>query len=153
MDQLSILLPSVWLGLTVGQIIVLMLWLGINVGGVMIQSDPMSNVRLCLAWAGDYLPVAKPKRAAHIAVAQLPFVFALAAKNSLTSLLGKDYARLNFLHRFCGRMIVLCGAFHGGLYLFSPTLSVVQAGSTMRLWGMSSVGCLSVALHAMVSTY
>ncbi|KAL8292851.1 hypothetical protein RQP46_000545 [Phenoliferia psychrophenolica] len=52
------------------------------------------------------------KRPGYIAVAQIPPVFLLAAKNTPVSIVGKGYEKLNFLHRVAGRMMILGGALH-----------------------------------------
>jgi hypothetical protein len=71
-----------------------MLWLGVTVAGVLLESDLMTNVRLPRYKKTLAHPAAQPKRSADIAVAQIPFVFALGAKNSLTVLLGKGYEKV-----------------------------------------------------------
>ncbi|KZT58483.1 ferric reductase-like transmembrane component, partial [Calocera cornea HHB12733] len=52
-------------------------------------------------------------RAGFMALALIPPVFLLAAKNSiLTLLLSTGYEKLNFLHRWAGRMMFLCALVH-----------------------------------------
>ncbi|CAK5275854.1 unnamed protein product [Mycena citricolor] len=62
-----------------------------------------------------------PNRAGFLALAQLPPVFLFASKNSpLTALLlppGTDYTRLNYIHRWAGRLLVLCGLVHGTMWI------------------------------------
>lgn len=49
-----------------------------------------------------------PTRAAWVGVSQLPFVFAFGTKNNVISgLLGLGYEKLNFMHRFVARLVVL----------------------------------------------
>ncbi|KAK2460220.1 hypothetical protein APHAL10511_007755 [Amanita phalloides] len=59
-----------------------------------------------------------PIRSAYIAAAQLPFLYAFAAKNGIPgSLLGMGYQSLNFLHRYIGCIIVLASNVHSiGLF-------------------------------------
>ncbi|KAJ6558686.1 hypothetical protein B0H10DRAFT_2240807 [Mycena sp. CBHHK59/15] len=65
----------------------------------------------CVATTGPFVDL---DRMAWIAISQLPLVILLASKNNvLGMLLGAGYERLNFLHRFAGRVVVLgCNA-HG----------------------------------------
>jgi ferric-chelate reductase len=54
-----------------------------------------------------------PVRAGWVAVAQVPFVFAFASKNNVISgLLGLGYEKLNFMHRFVARLVVLAANVH-----------------------------------------
>ncbi len=54
----------------------------------------------------------------YMAIAQLPFVFLFATKNSILSLLWhKGYEKLNFLHRWAGRSMFLLAILHGSFWL------------------------------------
>jgi ferric-chelate reductase len=54
-------------------------------------------------------------RAAWLAVAQIPLLILLAGKNNLIGLLtGVSYARLNILHRWVARMLLLLATIHFG---------------------------------------
>ncbi|EEB88280.1 hypothetical protein MPER_13966, partial [Moniliophthora perniciosa FA553] len=58
-------------------------------------------------------PFADPDRYGWIAVSQYPVALALAAKNSvLGGFLGVGYEKLNFMHRFIGKLIVLAANIH-----------------------------------------
>jgi ferric-chelate reductase len=55
-----------------------------------------------------------------VAVAQLPLVFILGSKESVLPWLlghGRGYEKLNILHRWVGRGIVIGGLLHGGLWI------------------------------------
>jgi len=53
-----------------------------------------------------------------MAIAQLPFVFLFATKNSVLSLLWqRGYERLNFLHRWAGRGIFVSATIHGAFWI------------------------------------
>jgi len=61
-----------------------------------------------------------PNRAGFLAIAQLPVVFLFATKNSLLSLAlgaGRGWEKLNFLHRWSGRGMLLGAAVHGSLWI------------------------------------
>lgn len=99
----KVLLPSVPVfNLTVGQVLVCVGYEALVLLFLFIQS-------------GSF--VTNYKRPGYISVAQIPAVFLLATKNSLVSILGKGYEKLNFLHRVAGRMMILCGAIHT-IYFF-----------------------------------
>lgn len=54
-----------------------------------------------------------PTRAGWVGIAQLPFVFAFGTKNNVIGgLLGMGYEKLNFIHRFVARLVVLAVNVH-----------------------------------------
>ncbi|WVQ76456.1 hypothetical protein IAR50_006124 [Cryptococcus sp. DSM 104548] len=62
-------------------------------------------------------PLADGNRAGYTAVWLLPVVVALGMKvNAVGLLVGKGYEKLNFLHRFTGRLLFIGGTFHAGYY-------------------------------------
>ena len=64
--------------------------------------------------------VSNPNRAGFLALAQLPPVFLLSAKNSPLSLLLPPffpYTHLNALHRWAGRGLFLAAGIHGSLWI------------------------------------
>lgn len=55
-----------------------------------------------------------------MAIAQLPVVFLFATKNSIVSLMlgpGHGYERLNYIHRWSGRLLFLGATVHGSLWI------------------------------------
>ncbi|KAL0576626.1 hypothetical protein V5O48_005356 [Marasmius crinis-equi] len=91
-------------------------------------------------------PFGTPDRYGWIAVAQYPFVVALAGKNNLLGiLLGLGYEKLNFMHRFIGRVIVLAANIHGLGYLYQWTILGI-AKSALKAptayWGLIALICL-----------
>jgi ferric-chelate reductase len=57
-----------------------------------------------------------------LTLAQLPVVFLFSTKNSILSFLlgpGVGYEKLNFLHRWSGRLLFLTGVLHGSLWIRS----------------------------------
>ena len=53
-----------------------------------------------------------------MSVAQLPVIFLFASKNGILSLLlGRGYDKLNFLHRWAGRAILMTTTIHGSLWI------------------------------------
>ncbi|WVR03427.1 hypothetical protein IAU60_000418 [Kwoniella sp. DSM 27419] len=80
---------------------------------------------VCAIWAAlmgvglfyDNSVVNQPVRAGFCAVNLLPIVFLLAEKvNWIGHLIGVGYEKLNFLHRFLGRLIFVASTFHGASY-------------------------------------
>ena len=63
-------------------------------------------------------------RNVHVrSVAQFPVLFLLATKNNmLSALVGKSYVKLNFIHRFAGRSVIVCSVLHSALYVKSRAL-------------------------------
>jgi ferric-chelate reductase len=58
--------------------------------------------------------------AGFISMAQLPIVFLFATKNSIVSFLlgpGVGYEKLNFLHRWSGRVMFFAALLHGALWI------------------------------------
>lgn len=73
------------------------------------------SYRLCLLISSGFL-IRFPT--GFLSLAQLPFVFMYAAKSSpLTLLLGRGYEKLNFLHRWAGRTLLLTATIHGSLWI------------------------------------
>ncbi|KAF9266856.1 hypothetical protein L218DRAFT_857455 [Marasmius fiardii PR-910] len=66
-----------------------------------------------------------PVRFGWISVGQLPFLFLFSTKNNLLGLLmGIGYEKLNFLHRFVGRLVIIAANVHSVHY--SESRSVLQ---------------------------
>lgn len=84
-------------GYSVGQTIILACYAVIIGFGILFYSNPVTN----------------PQRAGWIAVSQYPVAVLLASKNSLIGLLvGKGYEKLNYLHRWVGRLMFISIVFH-----------------------------------------
>jgi hypothetical protein len=92
-----------------------------------------------------------------LAIAQLPIVFLFASKNSVVSLLlgpGHGYEKLNFIHRWSGRLMFLAAVLHGALWIRNhlqydlPIIGQQKEGSgvaTLGLLGVIVVSSLPVA--------
>ncbi|KAL8276777.1 hypothetical protein RQP46_010833 [Phenoliferia psychrophenolica] len=89
------------LDLTVGQVLVCATYQVLVFVFLLLNSGPLE---------ANYL------RPGYISVAQIPAVYLLATKNSVLSVIGKSYEKLNFLHRIAGRMMIVCGILHSVLY-------------------------------------
>ncbi|KAG5640475.1 hypothetical protein DXG03_008380 [Asterophora parasitica] len=98
-----------------------------------------------LCYAGFYKssPFSDPVRTGWVAVAQLPFVFALAAKNNILGmLLGFTYEKLNYLHRFVGRLVVIAANIHSLGYIYKWSIAGTfrqQISHPFSTWGLVAV--------------
>ncbi|GLB41051.1 putative ferric reductase like transmembrane component [Lyophyllum shimeji] len=103
-----------------------------------------------LAYAGLYRsnPFTDPVRTGWVAVAQLPILFALATKNSIPGmLLGFSYTKLNFLHRYLGRFVVLCANIHALGYIYKWSLQgtfAATASKPFAIWGLVALVAMDV---------
>ncbi|KAF5381629.1 hypothetical protein D9615_005461 [Tricholomella constricta] len=85
-------------------------------------------------------PFSDPVRTGWVAIAQLPFAFALATKNNILGmLLGFTYEKLNYLHRFIGRLIVIAVNIHSLGYFYKWSIAGIfqrQISRPSAMWGL-----------------
>ena len=83
-----------------------------------------------------------------IALAQFPVVFLFATKNSLVSLLlgpGNGYEKLNFIHRWSGRVMFLGAVLHGSLWIRNHLqYNLPILGQQKETSGVASLGVLGI---------
>ena len=83
-----------------------------------------------------------------IALAQFPVVFLFATKNSLLSLLlgpGNGYEKLNFIHRWSGRVMFLGAVLHGSLWIRNHLqYDIPILGQQKETSGVASLGVLGI---------
>ncbi|KAI8452651.1 hypothetical protein BY996DRAFT_3126367 [Phakopsora pachyrhizi] len=88
------------------------------------------------------------RRFGFISIAQLPVLVTLSMKNSpINLLIGQGYEKLNFLHRFIGRMVFLFGLIHGALQFRFQT--VVR--KSFRLHEVTLYGFIALVALFMIS--
>ncbi|KAJ7793934.1 hypothetical protein B0H14DRAFT_3558649 [Mycena olivaceomarginata] len=105
----SVLRSRVAPGFSAAQMVVCVCWLG---------------VMLFPAISGSQGPFTDFNRYGWIAISQVPFIFALGAKNNvLGTALGVGYEKLNFLHRFVARLAIISAHLHGFGYIYKWCLS------------------------------
>jgi ferric-chelate reductase len=84
----------------------------------------------------------------YLAIAQLPIVFLFATKNSVLSLLlgpGNGYEKLNWVHKWSGRLLFLMSLMHGSLWIKdhldtnTPILGVLKEESGVAAFGIICV--------------
>jgi ferric-chelate reductase len=82
----------------------------------LVPGVPYSHLTVMVVWLAILCfpafyktnPFTDPQRYGWIAASQLPFVYALGTKNNIVGfLLGVGYEKLNFLHRFIGRVVLV----------------------------------------------
>jgi len=87
-------------------------------------------------------------RVGFIALAQFPIVFLFAMKNSVVSLLlgpGNGYERLNFIHRWSGRIMFLGAVLHGALWIRNHLEYGIEIiGQQKETSGIAALGLLGV---------
>ncbi|KAF8170760.1 hypothetical protein BJ912DRAFT_1083580 [Pholiota molesta] len=129
--------------------------LGMSVGQIVLIAAYSAAVIACIVV--DAPLVSNSNRAGFLAIAQLPIVFLFASKNSVVSLLlgpGHGYEKLNFIHRWSGRLMFLAAVLHGALWIRNhlqydlPIIGQQKEGSgvaTLGLLGVIVVSSLPVA--------
>ncbi|KAJ3559281.1 hypothetical protein NM688_g432 [Phlebia brevispora] len=89
-----------------------------------------------------------PIRAGALAASQIPWVYILATKNNVIgTLLGLGYERLNYLHRFAGRLLVLAGNVHAIGYIYKWVNQGVWTQRTKMTyvrWGLVALVSLDI---------
>ncbi|KAF8154708.1 hypothetical protein B0H34DRAFT_717545 [Crassisporium funariophilum] len=104
----------------------------------------------CLLYASFYRSniFTDSARTGWISVAQMPLVFAFAQKNNiLGSFIGFGYEKLNFLHRFAGRVVVLAANVHSLHYFYQWSLDGTFKQSMKRsnsIWGLVALICIDM---------
>ncbi|KAF9523693.1 iron reductase [Crepidotus variabilis] len=120
--------------------------LGLNLGHLILLAGYVATVVVCIV--KDSVLVENSNRAGFLAIAQLPVVFLFGTKNSVLSLLlgpGNGYEKLNFIHRWSGRIMFLAAVIHGSLWIRNdltynlPILSEEKEGSGIRAFGLLGV--------------
>ncbi|KJA18253.1 hypothetical protein HYPSUDRAFT_205502 [Hypholoma sublateritium FD-334 SS-4] len=88
------------------------------------------------------------RRTGWLATSQLPIVFVFALKNNLIgSILGYSYEKLNFVHRFSGRLAVLAANIHSLHWLYKRSIDgtlsqKIQIPSCY--WGVVALICMDL---------
>ncbi|KAH8650810.1 hypothetical protein BGZ60DRAFT_497958 [Tricladium varicosporioides] len=76
-------------------------------------------------------------RAAWMSITQVPLVYLLASKSSLIGqLVGSSHERLNWLHRWVSRTLLVCVTIHGGFFMREWMLGGIVK---LELWMMPMV--------------
>ncbi|KAG6828794.1 hypothetical protein H0H92_006733 [Tricholoma furcatifolium] len=95
-----------------------------------------------LSYAAFYKssPFSDPVRTGWLAVSQLPIAIALATKNNIIgTLIGFTYEKLNYLHRFTGRLIIVAANIHSLGYFYKWSIAGTFEQSIKKpyaIWGL-----------------
>ncbi|KAF9476564.1 iron reductase [Pholiota conissans] len=120
--------------------------LGLMLGEILLISGYIATVISCIVVEAPLME--NSNRAGFIAIAQLPIVFLFATKNSVVSFLlgpGNGYEKLNFIHRWSGRLMFMAAILHGALWIRNhlqydlPIIGQQKEGS-----GVAAVGLLGI---------
>ncbi|KAI0055985.1 hypothetical protein BV25DRAFT_1865522 [Artomyces pyxidatus] len=95
-------------GLSIGRLAVLTVYFGVILYAGLYRSNPFTD----------------PIRAGYVAMSQIPLVVALALKNNwLSWLTGVGYEKLNYIHRFAGRVLFLAVNVHAIGFIFKWSIA------------------------------
>ncbi|KAK7039203.1 hypothetical protein VNI00_010108 [Paramarasmius palmivorus] len=88
-----------------------------------------------------------PVRFGWITVGQYPFVFLFATKNNvLGAILGAGYEKLNFMHRFVGRLLIISINVHSLHYIYAWCMKGSFSHNISRpsmYWGLIALICMN----------
>jgi ferric-chelate reductase len=115
------------------------------------------SLRILTVLVGSQILLVEPLmadycRSGFLALAQLPVVFLFGTKNSVLSLLlgpGNGYEKLNYLHRWSGRVIFLSALIHGSLWVRNrlqwglPILGQQKEGTGLAAFALLCIIVLS----------
>ncbi|KAJ2974185.1 hypothetical protein NUW54_g11930 [Trametes sanguinea] len=125
---------------------------GLTIGKLLVEVSYFS----VLLYAGLYKsnPLTQPVRSGYVAISQIPIVVALGTKNNVVGMMiGFGYERLNYLHRFAGRLLVLAVNVHAIGYFYSWCIAGTFASHFAKTdikWAF--VALIAVDILALLST-
>ncbi|KAG0147713.1 hypothetical protein CROQUDRAFT_670309 [Cronartium quercuum f. sp. fusiforme G11] len=117
-------------GLSVGKILVMMIYIALGITLSLYKNS------------GNAVSLSNFQRFGFLAIAQLPITFGLSMKNSpLGYLIGEGYEKLNFLHRFTGRLMFLFGLIHFALLMRIQVKNTgtIHIGHAPHYYGFSAL--------------
>ncbi|PCH39470.1 hypothetical protein WOLCODRAFT_141288 [Wolfiporia cocos MD-104 SS10] len=103
---------------------------------------------------GSLLLLTFYNQAGMLSTSQIPVAILMATKNSVMgALAGRGYEKLNFLHRFAGRVIVLAANVHALGYIYQWTLdgSFIAHVSPSIAWGIAALVCVDILFFFSIS--
>ncbi|KAH6917786.1 ferric reductase-like transmembrane component/FAD binding protein [Coprinopsis sp. MPI-PUGE-AT-0042] len=124
--------------------------LEVNLGQIILIAGYAATIVVCMMMEGDLMK--NSNRAGYLAIAQLPIVFLFATKNSVLSLFlgpGNGYEKLNWIHKWSGRLIFLMSLMHGSVWIKNhletntQILGVVKEESGVAAFGIICVVVLT----------
>ncbi|TFY62033.1 hypothetical protein EVJ58_g4126 [Rhodofomes roseus] len=88
-----------------------------------------------------------PARLGFVATSQLPVIYIMATKNNVFgTLIGQGYEKLNWVHRYVGRVVVLVVNLHAMAYFakWANEGGVAAHMETNHVWGCVALGCMDI---------
>ncbi|KAH9918068.1 incomplete iron reductase [Fomitopsis serialis] len=89
-----------------------------------------------------------PARLGFLPVSQLPIIYIMATKNNVFgALIGQGYEKLNWIHRYVGRVAVLAINLHALAYFAkwaNEPGGVAAHMETNHVWGCVAMGCMDI---------
>ncbi|EED79879.1 hypothetical iron reductase [Postia placenta Mad-698-R] len=146
---LSTIFPGIsWLlsmsvrpGYTVGKLVLMLAYFGVMLYAGIYKSNPFTN----------------PTRAGLVATSQVPLVFVVATKNNIVSALtGYGYEKLNWIHRFVGRFIVLAVNVHALSFMYELATAGTWKEDTQHpliRWGLLALVCMDLLFLFSISVF
>ncbi|KAF8812780.1 hypothetical protein BYT27DRAFT_7132472 [Phlegmacium glaucopus] len=120
--------------------------LNLNAGQILILVAYAVTVIICIV--SDAQLIDNSNRPGFIALAQFPVVFLFSTKNSLVSLVlgpGNGYEKLNFIHRWSGRVMFLAAVLHGSLWIRNHLqYGIPILGQQKETSGVAALSVLSI---------
>ncbi|KAG0143206.1 hypothetical protein CROQUDRAFT_717318 [Cronartium quercuum f. sp. fusiforme G11] len=116
-------------GLSIGKLSILIIYIGLSILFALYKNS-------------DENGLINYKRFGFLAISQLPITFGLSMKNSpLGYLIGEGYEKLNFLHRFTGRLIFIFGLIHWALLMRLQIKATgrIKIKESPYVWGFSAI--------------
>lgn len=119
-------------GFSAGQAMVLGVYTAVLIYPVFLKSDPFND----------------PLRTGFVAISQMPLVYMLGTKNNILGMfLAMGYERLNYIHRYVGRMMILIANVHSvGIFyqwVFEGTFAESMKKSSNK-WAMVALISIDV---------
>ncbi|KIJ45511.1 hypothetical protein M422DRAFT_29647 [Sphaerobolus stellatus SS14] len=124
--------PRAWLSMVQKYSLWRIPYINLDIGQLVILSGYYAAVVVCIFLHSPI--VQSPNRAGFLAIAQLPAVFLFGTKNNVLGLLlGKGYEKLNYLHRWSGRIMFFSATIHGSLWLYNNGLGNVELDGSNKI--------------------
>ncbi|KAF8504341.1 hypothetical protein F5888DRAFT_1799059 [Russula emetica] len=127
-------------GFSFGKLLVLLAYAGIMIYASLCRSNPFSDAL----------------RPGYVAISQIPIAVALAGKtNWLSWACGVGYEKLNYIHRFAGRVIIITANVHAlaYLYVWSATGAIQSQlfGIPKNVWGLVALCAIDLLFVSSIS--
>ncbi|EGN94416.1 hypothetical protein SERLA73DRAFT_114632 [Serpula lacrymans var. lacrymans S7.3] len=128
----SLLRYRIEAGLSLGQVLILTIYFSVLIYATFLDSNPFDD----------------PYRSGFVAMSQIPVVYILATKNNLLGMfIGVGYEKLNYIHRFSGKMLLLASNIHAVGYFYQWSYQGTfkkWISYPSNSWGLAALICLDI---------